>query len=169
MNNGEIAQRLEAMASLLELDGANPFRTRAYRMAAETVREEPDPVADRVKAGDDLTELEFVGKDLANAIEELVRDGKLSAFDTLTERVPASLLELLRIPGLGPKKVQRLWNEVGVTSRDELEAALREHRVADLKGFGAKTEESLLRRIEREKQRDAEREGKSADGAPPTN
>lgn len=154
MNNTDIAKHLEAMASLLELDGANPFRIRAYRMAAETVREEPDPVADRVKAGDDLTQLEFIGKDLAAAIAELVQDGRLGAFESLTERVPASLLELLRIPGLGPKKVQRLWNEVGVTSRDELEAALREHRVAGLKGFGPKTEESLLRRIARQKERE---------------
>lgn len=158
MTNQEIAEVLDQMAVLLEVDDANPFRVRAYRMAAETIREEERSVGEMVAAAEPLTELEFVGKDLAAAIEELARTGQLAALEELSLRIPRTLLEVMRIPGVGPKKARRLWQELEVTTVTELEAAARGGKIAALKGFGPKTEESLIRRIERRREREREKE-----------
>jgi len=160
--NAEIADLLEEIALLLELDDANPFRVRAYRNGAVTVMDHDRPLAEMVEAEEDLTELEFIGKDLAATIRELVTTGDLAFYEELRARIPDSLVELLRIPGLGPGRVRRLWRELDIHTLDQLEEAARTGRIAELKGFGPKTQESLLRRIERHRERlraqsDAER------------
>jgi len=142
--NAAVATRLERLADLLEIDGANPFRVRAYRQAAETVAAHPESLADLVARGTDLTQLKGIGKDLAAAMTALFESGQLPALVEVSERVPVGLLDVVRVPGVGPKRAAALWRELGVTSLDDLDRAAREGRVAELAGFGAKTQAKLL-------------------------
>ena len=156
LTNDQVVRLLEEISILLELDDANPFRVRAYRNAGISVGELDRPLVDLVREETDLTELEFVGKDLAAQLAEIARTGRSPMLDSLRERIPPSILELLRIPGLGPGKAKRLWKELEITTLDQLEEAARAGRIAELKGFGAKTQESLLRRIDRIRERNRE-------------
>jgi DNA polymerase (family 10) len=145
MTNAEVAAVFDQIADLLEFRGENPFRVRAYRNAARTVRDLPEAVA-RIAADParKLTELEGIGKDLAEKIATLVGGGSLPMLDELLAEVPESVLAMMRIPGLGPKRVAALHKELHVQTLDELRAACQSHRVRDLHGFGAKTEEAIL-------------------------
>lgn len=143
--NTEIAELLDAIASLLEIEGDPGFRVRAYRNAADTIRFFDPPLSAMVAAGDDLTKLDDIGKGIAKKIEEIVGTGYEVFRDNLERSAPE--LGLLRIPGLGPKKAGVLKRELGVTSVEELEQAAATGRLRVLAGFGEKTEESLLRRI----------------------
>jgi DNA polymerase (family 10) len=149
MENLEISQVLKQMADLLEIQEANPFRVRAYRNAARVVGEYPRPMREMVEAEADLTELPSIGKDLAASIRELVETGELAALEELGKDVPPRLLEVMRLPGVGPKKARKLWAELGVESVDDLEAAAEAGRVAELSGFGAKSQEKILTGIAR--------------------
>ena len=142
--NAAVAVRLERLADLLEIDGANPFRVRAYRQAADTVAAHPESLADLVARGTDLTQLRGIGKDLAAAITALFESGQIPALVEVSERVPVGLLDVVRVPGVGPKRAAALWRELGVTSLDDLERAAREGRVAELAGLGAKTQAKVL-------------------------
>ncbi|MHB1037848.1 MAG: DNA polymerase/3'-5' exonuclease PolX [Pirellulales bacterium] len=145
MTNRQIADSLDQIADLLEFQGANPFRVRAYRNAARAVRDLAEPVAAIV--GDtsrQLTDLEGIGKDLADKIITLVTTGELPMLNELRAEVPDSVMALLRIPGVGPKKAAAMFTELKITSLDELREACEAHRVRELKGFGAKTEELIL-------------------------
>jgi DNA polymerase (family X) len=144
MDNAAIASALNEVADLLEIAGENPFRIRAYRNAVHTVEGETVPFRRRVEAGEDLTALPGIGKEMAAHIRELVADGRLSILDELGAKVPRSLLELMRLPNLGPKKAKRLWEELGITTVDGLEAAARAGQIAGLAGFGAKSQEKIL-------------------------
>lgn len=108
VHNGEIAAIFEEMADLLEIEGANPFRVRAYRFAARTIRDLPGEVAEMVARGEDLTSLPGIGDDLAGKIREIIRTGTVAALEAQRHKTPATLTELLRIPGLGPKRVRPL-------------------------------------------------------------
>jgi DNA polymerase (family 10) len=145
MTNAQIAAAFDEIADLLEFQGANPFRVRAYRNAARTIGDYPDALASLVQAQADLTQIEGIGADLAGKIETLVQTGQLPMLDELRQQVPAGVRDLMRIPGLGPKKAAALYKELGIASLDALRAACQEQRVRQLKGFGAKTEESLLK------------------------
>ncbi len=149
MENIEIAAVLREMADLLEINGENPFRVRAYRNAVRTVESHAVPLRKLVEEGADLTELPAIGKGMAENIEEIVRTGTLGDLQRLAERVPESLVELMRLPGVGPKKARRLWENLGVESIADLEQAAREGRVAELSGFGLKTQERILEGIAR--------------------
>jgi DNA polymerase (family X) len=155
ISNAEIAERLSRTADLLELDGANAFRVRAYRGAAETVAAHPASLAAMVLEGADLTTLKGIGKDLAGGIAALVRDGTLPQFEALRVRVPLGLLEVVRVPGVGPKRAHTLWQHLGVEDLASLERAARAERVADLPGFGAKTQAKILAGIEGVRRRQA--------------
>jgi DNA polymerase (family 10) len=155
MENAQIARLFEDVAILLEITAANPFRIQAYRNAAQSIADQPRSVADLAAAGEDLTKLDFVGKDLAASITDLVTTGKLRVLEELDQQVPRTLLEVLRIPGIGAKTAAKLWRELDVTDLASLEAALRSGKVAKLDGFGAKTVGNLERRIERYRQRDS--------------
>src|SRR3989449_10795419 len=144
MQNPDIARLFDEVADLLEIQGANPFRVRAYRNAARIVRDYPEPLADVVRSGEkDLTEIPGIGDDLAEKITAIVTSGELPLRKQLASKLPAGLLDLLRIPGLGPKRVKLLHKKLKVKSAADLAAALDKGRVQKLKGFGSKMEEKM--------------------------
>jgi DNA polymerase (family 10) len=153
MENAEIAAVLEDVGMLLQIKGANPFRIRAYENAARAVEDHAVPLRTMVADGADLTELPGIGKDMARYITELVTSGRLSILDELTAEIPRSLLELVRLPGVGPKRARKLWESLGITTLDALEAAARDGHVAELEGFGAKTQQRILDGIAKLKER----------------
>ena len=110
MQNPDIARLFDEVADLLEIQDANPFRVRAYRNAARTIRDFPEPVADLVRTGTkDLTDIAGIGDDLAEKITAIVTTGELPLRKQLASKLPVGLLDLLRIPGLGPKRVKLLY------------------------------------------------------------
>jgi DNA polymerase (family 10) len=144
MQNPDIARLFDEIADLLEIQDANPFRVRAYRTAARTIRDFPEPLADAVRAGTrDLTELPGIGTDLADKIRTIVTTGALPLHEQLARKVPPGLLDLLRIPGLGPKRVKLLHTKLKVKSAADLARALAAGRVRKLKGFGPKMVEKI--------------------------
>ncbi len=149
MNNAQIADALDLIADLLELQSANAFRVRAYRRGAQAVRESGESLA-RVAAEqpERLTAIEGIGKDLANKIVLLAATGSVPLLDELKAQIPSGVLELMRIPGLGPKKAAVLHRELGITTLDQLREACQANRVRTLKGFGAKTEEVIAAGID---------------------
>ena len=144
VHNAEVATAFEEMADLLEIEGANPFRVRAYRFAARTLRDLPAEVGEMVAKGEDLTSLPGIGDDLAGKIKEILATGTAAALEAQRKRVPATLTELLRIPGLGPKRVKTLAHELKIRSLSELQTAAQAGRVRTLAGFGEKTEQHIL-------------------------
>jgi DNA polymerase (family 10) len=152
VSNQEVAAIFGRLSDLLEIEGASPFRVRAYREAARTVGDLPHPLATMRAGGRELTELPGVGKDLAGKIEEILETGRLPLLDELEQRVPEGLLDLLRLPSLGPKRVKALYEQLGIEGLEALKAAAQAKKIRDLRGFGAKTEESILREAERERQ-----------------
>ena len=147
MNNEQIADCFEEVADLLEFTGANPFRVRAYRNAARTIRGLPRSLHDCVVTGADLTEIEGIGTDLAEKITSLATSGSFPMLLQLRAEVPDSVLALLRIPGLGPKKAAVLFRELKIQNLEQLQAACEAGQVRKLKGFGAKTEQGILQGI----------------------
>ncbi len=144
MNNTDIARVLLDLADLLEIQDANPFRVRAYRNAARTVGELTAPLSKMVADGAVLTSLAGIGKEMANHIRELVETGELRLLAELSAQTPRSLLELVRLPGVGPKRARQVFDELGVRDLAELRAAAEGGKLAALKGFGPKTQEKLL-------------------------
>lgn len=145
MSNSQIADIFDQVAALLEFQGANQFRVRAYRNAARTIRDYPEPIAVLAAEGAaKVSELPGIGEDLAKKCVTLVETGQLPQLVELQSQVPASVLALLRIPGLGPKKAAALHKELGINSLDELKAACEAGKVRGLKGFGEKTEKTIL-------------------------
>ena len=144
MQNPDIARLFDEVADLLEIQDANPFRVRAYRNAARTIRDFPEPLTDLVRAGTkDLTDIAGIGDDLAEKITAIVTTGELPLQKELARKLPAGLLDLLRIPGLGPKRVKLLYKKLKVKSAADLATALDKGRVQKLKGFGPKMEEKM--------------------------
>lgn len=149
MENPEVAQIFDEVADLLELQGQNPFRIRAYRNAARVVRDLPEPVAGIVRQSPDkLTEFAGIGDDLAGKIATIVETGDLPLRQELCKEVPAGLRELMGVPGCGPKRVQLLHKQLAIESVADLLKAVQRHAVRELKGFGAKTEEKILKALE---------------------
>src|SRR5512143_1886898 len=144
VHNEEVALIFDELADLLEIEAANPFRVRAYRNAARTVRSLGRELRQMVAEGEDLTELPGIGKDLAAKIKEILATGHAVALDKLHTEVPASLETLLKIPGLGPKRVKALYLDLHIKTLAQLEAAARSGRVRELSGFGEKTEQRIL-------------------------
>jgi DNA polymerase (family 10) len=153
LENGEIARALADVGTLLEIQGANPFRVRAYENAARTVADHAVPLRQLVADGMPLTDIPGIGKDMARYITELVTTGRLSVLDELTRSIPRTLLDLVRLPGLGPKRARKLWEALSITTLDGLEEAARAGRVAELEGFGAKTQQRILEGIATLRQR----------------
>jgi len=145
VTNADIAAAFDHVADLLEYEGQNAFRIRAYRTAARTIAALVEPLAGvRGDPTRRLTDLDGIGTDLAGKIEVLLDTGRLPLLDELRARVPAVAFELMRVPGLGPKKAKSLVDQLGIGSLQELESACREGRVAGIKGFGAKTQAAIL-------------------------
>ncbi|MEZ4417334.1 MAG: DNA polymerase/3'-5' exonuclease PolX [Gemmatimonadota bacterium] len=154
MENFEIARILGEVADLLEIQGANSFRVRAYRNASRAVAQLTRPLAEMVEGNEDLTELPDIGETVAANIVELLETGTLQRLEELGREIPISLVELTRLEGIGPKKAARLWKELDVTDLEQLEAAVKAGRVETLPGFGPKSAAKILAAIdERRKQR----------------
>ena len=148
MENIEIAGVLEELGALLEINGSNPFRIRAYRNAVRTVRGLTRPLSAMVDEGEDLTELPAIGKDMSAHIIELCQTGALARLAEVSAEVPRSLVQLVKLDGVGPKKAKKLWESLGVTTVDELDAALKAGRVESLEGFGKTSVGRILTSIE---------------------
>jgi len=148
VTNADIAATFEQIADLLEYQGSNVFRVRAYRNAARTIEGMVESLAAvRADSGRSLTDLEGIGSDLAEKIRTLLDKGELPLLAELRKSVPAAVFELMRVPGLGPKKVKLLVDQLGIDSLDALETACRNGRVEGVKGFGAKTQAAILGNI----------------------
>jgi DNA polymerase (family X) len=143
VRNGEIAEAFEELASLYELDGAVVYRVVAYRNAAKAIREAGVSVAELAKQGK-VEELAGVGKTIAEKIDVLLETGSIPSADKLKARIPAGLIAITRIPGLGPKRAKLLHEHLGVSSLEELRAAAEQGRLKDVPGFGAKAEENVM-------------------------
>lgn len=148
MKNDQIAATFEQLADLLEIQEANPFRVRAYRSAARKISSTAESFSSLVKEGADLTQYSGIGKDLAKQIEELVTTGQHAQLVELKTQVPPGVIDMLRIAGVGPKKVAVFFHKLNLTSLDELKAAAEAGKLAALKGFGKKTEQSILENID---------------------
>src|SRR5215831_689763 len=136
MQNPDIARLFDEVADLLEIQSQNPFRVRAYRNAARIVRDYPRPLLEEVRQGKDLTDIPGIGEDLAEKIAAIVTTGELPLHQELVRKLPFGLLDLLRIPGLGPKRVKTLYTKLKVKSAADLEKALAKGSVGKLAGFG---------------------------------
>lgn len=143
VDNRRIAELFEEIADLLELEDANPFRIRAYRNGARTLRGEETPLAGLVAAGIALPKLPGIGHDLGEKIAEIARSGDCQLLQRLHQEVPAGLAELLHLPGIGPKRVRQLYHELGVDSLSALQQALACDQVRQLAGFGPQLVERL--------------------------
>ena len=149
IHNTDIAKIFNKMADLLEIEGANQFRVRAYRNAARTVAGHGENLAGLVKEGKDLSKLPGIGKSMVEKIKEIADSGALSQLQELEGRVPPDLSGLMHLSGLGPKRVQALYRELGVETIGDLREAAGKKKIRELEGFGEKTEEKLLREAER--------------------
>jgi len=138
-----IIQILEEIATLLELTGENPFKSRAYQNAARNL-EKSEVDFDELVKENRLTEIEGIGEAISKKLTELIQTGKLEYYEKLKDSVPPGHLEMLKIPGLGPKKIHALYEQLGVKDVGELEYACLENRLIDLKGFGEKTQDNIL-------------------------
>lgn len=147
-HNADIAAIFEEIADLLEIQGANPFRIRAYRNAARILSELPQEVSRMLEKGEDLMALPGIGDDLAAKIKEIVSSGHCSLLDRLHAELPPAITELLKIPGLGPKRVQALYHDLDVQTIEQLHRAARDGRIRALPGFGEKTENNILQAVE---------------------
>jgi DNA polymerase (family X) len=150
MDKDKVAEILVEIGTLLELNGENPFKTRAYANAARTIESLNEPLA-KIVAEKRLGEIKGIGEALEQKITELVETGKLKYYDELKVSIPPGFMEMLEIPGVGPKKIQTLHKKLGVDSIEKLEAACKSGKIAKLDGFGEKTAANILEGIERKR------------------
>jgi DNA polymerase (family 10) len=143
MRNGEIAEAFEELASLYELDGAVVYRVVAYRNAAKAIRESGVSVAEMARQGR-ADELAGVGRTIAEKIDALIEGGSIPSADKLKARIPPGLVDVTRVPGLGPKRARMLYEHLGVASLEDLRVAADAGRLTDVPGFGPKAQEKVL-------------------------
>ena len=148
VHNADIADVFAEIADILEVQGANPFRIRAYRNATRLLTGIGEEMSDYVKSGQDLTALPGIGKDLAAKIMEILDTGTCTALEKLRKEAPSGLSDLLHIPGLGPKRVHALYQELDIHTPEQLLRAARDGRIQQLPGFGQKTETGIITAIE---------------------
>lgn len=151
VHNSELAAMLVQLADLLEIEGENPFKVRAYRNAALTVQGLSRSIADMVKAGDSLTELPGIGDAIAKKLTDIVQTGHFTKLEQEARHIPATLTDLLRIPSLGPRRVHALFEKLKIRNEQDLERAVRSGRVRELAGFGARTEARIREYLEMKK------------------
>ena len=146
-SNREVAAELSLVADILQIVDANRFRVLAFQNAAEAIRTLGQDI-NTLYAADALESIPGVGKGICDALRELLEQCKVKDFEELKGQVPEGVVQMLAVPDVGPKTAKRLWEELGITSIEELEAAARGGKIRTLKGFGAKSEEKILRGIE---------------------
>lgn len=144
IRNTTVAEMFNTMADLLEIKGENPFRIRAYRTAAHTVYSLSSDVSELLEKGEDLSKLPGIGKDLASKIQQIVDTGQLEVLEELKGEVPFELISLMRIAGLGGKRIKAINSRLGIQSVEQLERAALDHKICKLPGFGEKIERSIL-------------------------
>lgn len=144
IHNMEVANCFNKVANLLEIEGANPFRVRAYRTAARIINSLSKNISDLVKQGEDLSQLPGIGKDLAEKITIFVTTGSLPLLKEIEARTPPLLNELMRIEGLGPKRIQIIYKKLKIKNISDLKDAIEKGRLQKLKGFGEKIEQKIL-------------------------
>jgi len=147
LDKHQVAEVLAEMAAIFELKGENPFKVRAYQNAVRIVEGLTDDLEDLIKK-DELTKIKGIGSHLALHIAELVKTGKLKEYEKLRKSVPEGIFEMLRIQGLGPKKVKAIWEKLKITNVGLLEYACKENRLLELEGFGERMQEKILKGIE---------------------
>src|ERR687884_207670 len=143
MRNAEVALHFDELADLYELDGAISYRVLAYRNAAKAIREAGASVEQLTKEKR-VTELAGVGKTIAEKLEVLFETGEIPAAKKLKAKYPPGLVEITRLPGFGPKRARKLFDELGIASLDALREAAENERLREVPGFGAKAEEAVL-------------------------
>jgi len=156
LNNREMADTLEAIAQFLQIKGEGVYRVIAYRKAADALRDLSRDVNEIHEEGR-LQDIPGVGKAIAAKIEEMIETGRLTYYEELASEIPAGLLEILAIDGVGPKRAAQFWNEAGIESLTDLESAARAGRLRSLSGMGAKSEEKILAGIEAYNRRQTDR------------
>jgi len=144
VHNADIASTFEQIADLLEIEGANPFRVRAYRNGARAVQSYGRELADMVAKGENLDAIPGIGANLAAKIVEIVATGRCRALEKLRKETPPGVADLLKVPGLGPKRVRALYHELEIHSLEQLYRAAHDGRIRELAGFGEKTESRIL-------------------------
>jgi DNA polymerase (family 10) len=149
VQNAEIAAMFDQAAELLEIQGENQFRVRAYRRAARTVEGLPQSVRSLLAAGTDLSDLPGIGKDLAGKIADIVKTGHFALLDALKRKLPGQLGDMAALPGLGPKRIKLLYDKLKVRTLDDLRQALRSGRLHELHGFGPTMEKKLAGALEK--------------------
>lgn len=150
VHNSSIAKIFQQVADLLEIEGANQYRVRAYRTAARTIETLSRPVSDLIAEEQDLTELEGIGDDMAGKIEEILNTGGLSQLEEIKARTPAGLAKMLKLDGLGPKRVQTIYEALDVNDLEQLEQAAEDEKIRALEGLGAKTEKKILEQLDQD-------------------
>ena len=146
MTNKEIARVFSDLASIMELHDENPFKIRSYENAYITLRKLDKPLAEMSRA--EIDTIKGVGKAIGDKIEELLKTGELETFEKYAEKTPAGVVDMLHIKGFGPKKIQAVWQDMGIESVGELLYACNENRLIELKGFGKKTQEEIRKAAE---------------------
>jgi DNA polymerase (family 10) len=152
----DVAEQLELLADLLEIEGEASFRVLAYRRAATRIRETAGSVAELALAGR-AKELQGIGKTIEEKIVQVVEDGEMHALTKRKKVIPAEVVSFMRLPGLGPKTAARIWQELGVTTIEELKRAAEQEQLRTLAGLGAKTEERILKALAEKKQEPSDR------------
>ncbi|MEQ8704327.1 MAG: PHP domain-containing protein [Phaeodactylibacter sp.] len=146
MTNKEIAQHFRQLGQLMELHGENPFKIRSYQSAYRNLRAYEQPLAEL--SAEEISSIKGVGKAISGKIQELLEAGQMATLEKYRDKTPAGIQEMLNIKGFGPKKIMTVWEGLGVESVGELLYAVNENRLVELKGFGAKTQEELRKKLE---------------------
>ena len=145
MNNYEIADHFSLLSKLMDIHGENSFKSKSYSIAAYHIERLPAEITTMSDA--ELFSAKGIGESTGKKIKEIIATGKLQALEDMIAQTPPGILEMLQIKGLGPKKIATIWSDLGIESLGELEYACNENRLVALKGFGAKTQESILQNI----------------------
>jgi DNA polymerase (family 10) len=145
--NADVAEQFDLLADLLELDGEQQFRVLAYRRAADQIRSSGSPIAELALEGR-AKNLPGIGRTIESKIVQIVDSGEIEALTKRKAKIPAGVAEFLRLPALGPKTARRIWQELGITSVDDLRKAAEAQRLRSLPGLGAKTEERILKALD---------------------
>ncbi|MCK5101977.1 MAG: DNA polymerase/3'-5' exonuclease PolX, partial [Cyclobacteriaceae bacterium] len=146
MTNKEIAKLLKLTASLLELHDENQFKIRTYTNAVFNIEKQQEILSEKNK--EELEKLEGIGKGLAQSIVEIKQTGSFTQLDELISKTPEGILEMIDLKGIGPKKIKVVWKQLNIESIDQLYDACKLGSLAKLKGFGAKTQESIMQNLE---------------------
>jgi DNA polymerase (family X) len=149
--NAQVAEQFDLLADLLELEGEQQFRVLAYRRAADQIRSAGGPIAQLALDGK-AKDLPGIGQTIQSKIVQIVDTGEIDALTKRKERIPAGVAGFLRLPALGPKTARRIWQELGITTMDELRKAAEAQRLRSLPGLGAKTEERILKALDEKPQ-----------------